>query len=161
MTVNLNDVESAVIGDFVALEAIQSCEREYKQRLAANSMTEEVKFTYAWHLIKSQYKNDITKGIGLMSELVKKGKDQRDFLYYIAVGYYKMEDYSAASDCIDRVLEIEPSNSQAKQVKALISKKQFRDTLLGYGILGGAAVAGAAVAVGAAALLALGLSRKH
>eukprot|EP00731_Ephydatia_muelleri_P035272 Em0110g14a len=62
-----------------------------------------------------------------------------------------MEDYSAASDCIDRVLEIEPSNSQAKQVKALISKKQFRDTLLGYGILGGAAVAGAAVAVGAAA----------
>ena len=32
-----------------------------------NNMSEEVKFTYAWHLVKSQYKNDISKGIGLMS----------------------------------------------------------------------------------------------
>lgn len=158
---NLSDVESAVIGDFVPLEAVQSCEREYKRRLAANAVTEDDKFTYAWHLVKSQYRNDIAKGIGLMNELVKKGKDQRDFLYYMAIGYYKLEDYPAADECVNRVLEMEPRNSQANQLKALINKKQFRDTLLGYGILGGAAVAGAAVAVGAAALLALGLSRKH
>ncbi|KAL5503420.1 hypothetical protein EMCRGX_G010368 [Ephydatia muelleri] len=124
MSTCLSDVENAVIGDFVHLEAIQSCEREYEQRLAANSMTVEVKFTYAWHLIKSQYKNDITKGIGLMSELVKH-KDQRDFLYYIAVGYYKLEDYIAAADYVDRILDIEANNSQAKLLKSMISKKQF------------------------------------
>jgi len=29
-------------------------------------VTDDTKFTYAWHLVKSQYKNDIRKGIKLM-----------------------------------------------------------------------------------------------
>ena len=45
---------------------LQACEDEYKQQLAENRVTDDVKFTYSWHLIKSQYKNDIKKGIRLM-----------------------------------------------------------------------------------------------
>ena len=45
---------------------LQVCEDEYKQQLAENRVTDDVKFTYSWHLIKSQYKNDIKKGIRLM-----------------------------------------------------------------------------------------------
>ena len=37
-----------------------------KQQLAENRVTDDVKFTHSWHLIKSQYKNDIKKGIRLM-----------------------------------------------------------------------------------------------
>ena len=29
-------------------------------------MTDDLKFAYAWHLVKSRYKNDIRKGIRLM-----------------------------------------------------------------------------------------------
>ena len=45
---------------------LQASEDEYKQQLAENRVTDDVKFTYSWHLIKSQYKNDIKKGIRLM-----------------------------------------------------------------------------------------------
>ena len=44
----------------------QACERDYKKQLEENRLTDNAKFTYAWHLIKSQYKNDIRKGIKLM-----------------------------------------------------------------------------------------------
>ena len=45
---------------------LQACEDEYKQQLAENRVTNYVKFTYSWQLIKSQYKNDIKKGIRLV-----------------------------------------------------------------------------------------------
>ncbi len=44
----------------------QASEQKYKQQLSEDQVTDDVKFTYAWHLVKSQYKNDIRKGIRLM-----------------------------------------------------------------------------------------------
>lgn len=41
-------------------------EKEYKQQVAEGRVSDELKFSYAWHLIKSSYKNDIRKGIRLM-----------------------------------------------------------------------------------------------
>ena len=41
-------------------------EKEYKQQVSEGRVSDEIKFSYAWHLIKSGYKNDIRKGIGLM-----------------------------------------------------------------------------------------------
>ena len=49
---------------------VQVCEREYRQSQAEERCTDEIKFTYAWHLIKSQYKNDIRKGIRLMEGII-------------------------------------------------------------------------------------------
>ena len=76
----LKEIEAAVIGDFVPVESIevgergrgssalcvQAVEKEYKQQLAAGSLSEDLKFSYSWHLIKSGYKNDIRKGISMM-----------------------------------------------------------------------------------------------
>lgn len=45
---------------------VQIVEKEYKQQVAEGRVSDEVKFSYAWHLIKSGYKNDIRKGIRLM-----------------------------------------------------------------------------------------------
>ena len=57
---------------------LQACEDEYKQQLAENRVTDDVKFTYSWHLIKSQYKNDIKKGIRLMDGKSVGGEVGRD-----------------------------------------------------------------------------------
>ncbi len=99
-------------------------------------------------------------------ELIRPGKDQRDYYYFIALGHYKLEvsgscmssetlrctlymyflassyctmyalfsrttlceiiyvqEYEASQSCVDRVLQMEPNNSQAKQLKQLVSKK--------------------------------------
>lgn len=138
---------------------VQVCEREYRQSQAEERCTDEIKFTYAWHLIKSQYKNDIRKGIRLMEELVTKGRDQRDYYYFTSLGHYKLEEFEEADSCVDRVLQMEPNNLQAKTLKQLITRKIRRDGLIGLGVLGGAALVGGVVAVGAVALAGLGISK--
>ena len=44
----------------------QAVEKEYKKKQLEGSLNDNLKFSYAWHLIKSKYKNDVRKGIGLM-----------------------------------------------------------------------------------------------
>lgn len=56
-------------------------------------------------------------------DLCQDGADQRDYLYFLAVAYYKLEEFSEAEQCINRVLHMEPNNSQAKDLKKLVSGK--------------------------------------
>ena len=91
--------------------------------------------------------------------MVIKGKDQRDYYYFMALGHYKLEEYELAEQCVDRVLQMEPNNYQAKQLKKLITKKIRRDGLLGLTALGGAAMLGGVVAVGVAALAGVGIAK--
>ncbi len=44
----------------------QTQESEYKASIAEERLTDEIKFSYSWHLIKSRYRKDIRKGIKLM-----------------------------------------------------------------------------------------------
>jgi fission 1 protein len=134
-------------------------EKEYKQHVAEGGASDELKFSYAWHLIKSSYKNDIRKGIRMMESEISQGKDQRDYFYFIALGHYKLEEYESAERCVDRVLLMEHNNYQAKQLKELIVKKLRRDGLLGMGILGGAVLVGGALAAGAVALAGMGIAK--
>ncbi|XP_064390012.1 mitochondrial fission 1 protein-like [Halichondria panicea] len=153
------ELEDAVIGDFIPVEAIETQESEYKASIAEERLTDEIKFSYSWHLIKSRYRKDIRKGIKLMEELIQQGRDQRDYYYFVGLGHYKLEEYEDADKCVARVLQMEPNNYQAKQLKTLINKKIRNDGLIGLGVLGGAALLGGALAVGAVALAGLGISK--
>lgn len=53
-----------------AISPSQEHERNYREHMAAGTMTEDLKFTYSWHLIKSKYKKDINKGIRIMEGAV-------------------------------------------------------------------------------------------
>lgn len=104
--------------------------------------------------------------ICLYPEMIKPGKDQRDYYYFMAVGHYKLEvgvrtitsnyhlftliymsltihhlhykhhpttyassqEYEASQSCVNRVLQMEPNNYQAKQLKELVQKKIKRGT---------------------------------
>lgn len=87
-----------------------------------------------------------------MGDLCQDGADQRDYLYFLAVAYYKLEEFSEAEQCINRVLHMEPNNSQAKDLKKLVSGKIQQDNLIAAGVVGGAALVGAA-AVGTLAVI--------
>ena len=43
-----------------------------------------------------------------------------------------MQEYESAESCVDRVLQMEPNNYQAKQLKALAVKKIRRGELAHY-----------------------------
>ena len=77
----MNEFEAAVIGDEVPLEQLQviirdciivmcymlqACEKQYLKEVRDNRLTNNTKFAYSWHLIKSQYSTDVRKGITLM-----------------------------------------------------------------------------------------------
>lgn len=83
-----------------------------------------------------------------MHDLCRDTGDKRDYVYFIALGYYRLKEYADALKFIDIALKMEPNNSQAKELKQLIQHKQDQDNMIGLAVVGGAA----AVAVGATAL---------
>lgn len=54
---------------------------------------------------------------------------QRESLYYLALGHYKMGGYVSARDCIDQLLAVEPRNQQARQLRDNIDGKVRRGKL--------------------------------
>jgi len=136
-------------------------ERLYNEELQSKPVvSSQTQFGYAYVLVKSPYDNDIRKGIRLLQELCQSGVDQRDFVYYLAVGHYRLHDYTPAMKFCQRVLEMEPGNQQATQLLEIIKKKRKKDAMIGAAVLGGGAVAltggllvaGAVVAAGIAAV---------
>ncbi|KAI7813012.1 mitochondrial fission 1 protein-like [Triplophysa rosa] len=129
----------AVVGDVVAPEDLEKFEKKYKAELSKGSVSKDTQFEYAWCLIRSKQSDDIKKGIVLLDELVHKGtkNDQRDYLFYLAVGNYKLKEYERALKYIRTLLKNEPGNSQALELEKLIDKAMRKDGLVGMAIVGG------------------------
>ncbi|XP_070998270.1 mitochondrial fission 1 protein-like [Oncorhynchus clarkii lewisi] len=108
----------AVVCDVVSPEDLLKFEK-YSTELA-----EDTKFEYAWCLIRSNFPDDINKGIVLLDELVHKGTkdDQRDYLFYLAIGNYKLKEYERGLKSIRILLKNEPGNTQALDLEKLIVK---------------------------------------
>eukprot|EP00116_Pleurobrachia_bachei_P003785 sb/3464047/ len=117
-------------------------ETRYNEELSSKPVVStQTQFGYAYVLVKSRYDNDIRKGIRLLEELCQSGVDQRDFVYFLAVGYYRLGDSRVAIKYCERILEMEPGNSQARQLIEVIKKKRKKDAMIGAAVLGGGAVA--------------------
>jgi len=65
----------------------------------------------------------------------------RECLYYLAVGYYRLNDYSKARENIMHLLHLEPENQQALSLQRLIEGKASREGIIGMVLVGGAAAA--------------------
>ncbi|RXN38624.1 mitochondrial fission 1 [Labeo rohita] len=113
----------AVVSDIVAPEDLKRFEKKYNAELVKGPVSRETTFEYAWCLIRSKYSNDIVKGIQLLEELVHTSKknDQRDFLFYLAVGNYRLKEYERALKYIRTLLKNEPDNKQALELEKLIN----------------------------------------
>ncbi|XP_071838439.1 mitochondrial fission 1 protein-like isoform X2 [Apostichopus japonicus] len=131
-----------IINETVTVEEIKRFEQTYNSELARGKVSSRTQFEYGWCLVRSAYTNDIKKGTILMEELLQGGSQQiqRDCLFYLGVGHYRLKNFTKALQFVKGLLQIEPNNHQAKDLEILIKKKMNKDGLFGMAMVGGAAV---------------------
>ncbi|KAL1923671.1 uncharacterized protein VTP21DRAFT_8651 [Calcarisporiella thermophila] len=112
------------------------------------NVTLTTKFNLAWGLIKSRRSNDQREGMELMRDIYDNDPQRRrECIYYLAVGHYKLGEYSEARHFVDALLRDEPRNPQATELKKAIDDRVSRDGIIGLAIVGGLiAVVGGAIA---------------
>lgn len=78
----------AVLNELLSVEDLLKFERKFQSEKAAGSVSKSTQFEHAWCLVRSQYNDDIRKGLALLEELLPKGSrgEQRDSVLYLAVG---------------------------------------------------------------------------
>uniref|UniRef100_A0A8C4NCQ1 Mitochondrial fission 1 protein n=1 Tax=Eptatretus burgeri TaxID=7764 RepID=A0A8C4NCQ1_EPTBU len=143
----------AIVKDVICAEDLLKFEKKYKEEEASGSLSKNTKFEYAWCLIRSKYPDDIGHGVNMLEALYHDGpaEEHRDYLFYLAVGNYRLKEYEKSLNFVKSLLKKEPGNTQARELERMISKKMQRDGLVGMAIVGGvvAGLAGlAAVAIG-------------
>lgn len=131
-------IEQTISDDDIAMFS----RKYYESKTSGGEAEARAKFVFAHSLIKSRHDNDIIYGIFLLEELYYEGDQttKRDYLYYIAVAQCRLKKYDLALDCVDRFLQFEPQNFQAKQLRSYIKDKLTKEGVLGMAITGGAAL---------------------
>ncbi|ERE76305.1 claudin-15-like protein [Cricetulus griseus] len=126
----------AVLNELVSVEDLKNFERKFQSEQAAGSVSKSTQFEYAWCLVRSKYNDDIRRGIMLLEELLPKGskEEQRDYVFYLAVGNYRLKEYEKALKYVRGLLQTEPQNNQAKELERLIDKAMKKDGLVGMAI---------------------------
>ncbi|XP_058425065.1 mitochondrial fission 1 protein isoform X1 [Diceros bicornis minor] len=114
----------AVLNELVSVDDLLKFEKKFQSEKAAGSVSKSTQFEYAWCLVRSKYNDDIRKGIALLEELLPKGskEEQRDYVFYLAVGNYRLKEYEKALKYVRGLLQTEPQNNQAKELERLIDK---------------------------------------
>jgi len=119
----------------------------------------QTKFNYAWvrpqpprsrlaqdlhnlqGLVKSNTRNEQHLGVMLLSEIFRTSPERRrECLYYLALGNYKLGNYGEARKYNDLLLDKEPGNLQATNLRSLIDDKVAKEGLMGVAIVSGVAV---------------------
>jgi mitochondrial fission 1 protein len=82
----------------------------------------------------------------LLSEIFRTSPERRrECLYYLALGNYKLGNYGEARRYNDLLLEREPANMQALDLRTLIDDKVAKEGLMGLAIITGVTVAAGVV----------------
>ncbi|KAM0810850.1 putative Mitochondria fission 1 protein [Seiridium cardinale] len=106
----------------------------------------QTKFNYAWGLVKSDSRNDQQTGVRLLSEIFRVSPERRrECLYYLGLGNYKLGNYGEARRYNDLLLDKEPMNMQAADLRRLIDDKVAKEGLMGVAIISGVAIAAGVV----------------
>eukprot|EP01137_Pigoraptor_chileana_P037096 Opistho-2@33676 len=130
--------------DVSSKQDLEQFESAYNEELMAEQgASPNTKFNYAFCLVRSPHRDDISFGLQLLSELGRLPEYQRDFMFYSALGCYRLHDYVAAKNFLEGLLSLEPHNRQAISLKKKVEVHITKDGLIGLAIIGGvAAVAG-------------------
>ncbi|KAI8993693.1 hypothetical protein BDB01DRAFT_715990 [Pilobolus umbonatus] len=109
-------------------------------------VTIQTKFNYAWGLIKSRNTDHIELGIKLLTEIYTDAPERRrECLYFLAIGHFKISNYSEARRFNDQLLKTEPKNDQGLELKRLIDEKVSTEGVIGLAIVSGVVAVGAAL----------------
>ncbi|CAG8487279.1 2010_t:CDS:2 [Acaulospora morrowiae] len=109
-------------------------------------VTTQTKFNYAWGLIKSKKKPDQQLGVQLLAEIFQDSPERRrECLYYLALGHFKLGEYTNAKEFNNQLLEREPDNLQALNLKHMIEENLKKEGVMGMLIASGVFAVGAVV----------------
>ncbi|GFZ50262.1 Mitochondria fission 1 protein [Saitozyma sp. JCM 24511] len=123
----------------LAPEELDVLRSQYYKEIEQGHVTTQSKFNYGWGLVKSSTAEQQTEGVKLLQEIYSASPaHRRECTYYIAVGYYKLRNYTYARKFNDLLLAVEPENMQAQSLRQLIERAVTRDGYIGLGILAGA-----------------------
>lgn len=138
-------------------EELKKFEAIYNQQLEEQNVTTDATFNYAWSLVRSRYAADIRKGICLLETIFNEDREQtrRDCVYYLAIGYAKLKEYSKALQYTKAFLNLEPANLQVQSLDSTIRKRMEKEGLIGMALAGGAVLA-----LGGLVTLGLALTKK-
>ncbi|CAG5116757.1 unnamed protein product [Candidula unifasciata] len=134
----------AIVEEHIDPNDLKKFEALYNTQVIRGHVSEKTQFDYAWCLVRSRYTSDIHRGIALIEDLLRHAKDdlsQRDYLFYIAVGFVRIKEYEKALKYTDAICKIEHNNRQARQLERYIKARMKKDGLIGIAIVGGAALA--------------------
>ncbi|KND88478.1 Mitochondria fission 1 protein [Tolypocladium ophioglossoides CBS 100239] len=93
-------------------------------------------------LVKSNQRNDQQLGVRLLSDIFRLSPERRrECLYYLALGNYKLGNYGEARRYNDLLIDKEPANLQASDLRQLIDNKVAKEGLMGVAILSGVGIA--------------------
>ncbi|TXT10742.1 hypothetical protein VHUM_02247 [Vanrija humicola] len=121
-------------------DELEVLRNQYYKEIESGHVTTQSKFNYGWGLVKSAAPELQTEGVKLLQEIYSASPShRRECTFYIAVGYYKLRNYSHAKTFNDLLLAVEPENLQAQSLRQLIDKAVTRDGYIGMGIIAGAA----------------------
>ncbi|XP_042748661.1 mitochondrial fission 1 protein, partial [Lagopus leucura] len=106
----------------------QALERRYAEECQQGAPSRRSRFEYAWGLLRSRYNSDVQKGVAMFRELMADGapEEQRDCVYYLAVGNYRLKEYEQALRFVRALLQAEPSNTQGLRLQQLIRARMHR-----------------------------------
>ncbi|CAF4420750.1 unnamed protein product, partial [Rotaria magnacalcarata] len=130
-----------LLEESVQPEEIQRYRIVFEKAREANQLTDQNKFSFAYCLVRSAVKSDVRYGLKLLKELydsTRKDDAKRDYLFYLAVGNARLNEYEAAIKFLDAILHVQPGNHQAKNLKDEITQRMTRDGYVGMGIAVGA-----------------------
>ncbi|XP_015706236.1 mitochondrial fission 1 protein [Coturnix japonica] len=114
--------------DVVAPEDLMVLERRYTLACQQGAPSRRCRFEYAWGLLRSRYHGDIRKGVAMFRDLMADGDpdERRDYVYYLAVGNYRLKEYEEALKYVGALLQAEPGNTQGLRLQQLVRKRMNR-----------------------------------
>lgn len=82
----------------------------------------------------------------MMQGLLEDRYADRDCLYYMALGHYRLDDVVSSRKCLDRLLKLAPNCRQAISLMDIVEDKITKDGVIGISIVSGLAVVGGLLA---------------
>ncbi|KAJ8587316.1 mitochondrial fission 1 protein [Rhizopogon salebrosus TDB-379] len=122
---------------------------QYEKEFAQSHVTVQTKFNYSWGLVKSPLRDHQVEGVRLLQDIYRtEPTRRRECLYYLALGHYKMGNFTEARSFNDLLLSREPTNLQAQSLASLIDKGVAREGYVGMALAGGVAALGTLLIAG-------------
>ena len=130
---------SLATGDYRVLRCSQSVTEAFRTEEAAGGVTEQTRFSLALLLYQSSTEANVAAAVQHLRLLLARDDSgdgpshKRDYLLYLGKAFLKLEDYGAARKYINQLLEAEPNNAQALELKRTVDKRLTKGRALRRG----------------------------